>query len=71
MKKSSKRISNSILEDIRRNVPYGTPAMTDEEIDKKTNYELFDHYLNWNGIIGYSKTLIGVIEEIYGVKLEK
>jgi hypothetical protein len=69
--KNSERLKDYILDDIRKNVPFDRAEFTDEEIDKKTNRKLLDHYLNWNGIIGYTDTIINVIENIYNIELKE
>jgi hypothetical protein len=69
--KKSERIAEYILNDIRRNVPYGKDNMSDEEIDKKTNFRLLDHYLSWHGIIGFTGMIITAVSDIYEVKLKE
>jgi len=68
--KNTDRIADYILDDIKSNVPFGTNNFTDEEINEKSNYDLLNHWLNWNGIIGYTGTILGVIREIYDTELE-
>lgn len=67
--KNSKRIDSHILEYIRQNTPFGRANFTDEEIDAKSNRQLLDHWLQWQGIIGYTNSIISTIENIYGIKL--
>jgi hypothetical protein len=68
--KNTERISKRVLDDIRQNTPFGRDNFTDEEINKKTTHELLDHYLIWNGLIGYGPSIRNAISQIYGVKLE-
>ena len=68
--KNTERIEAYILRDIRQNTSHGREDFTDDEIDKKTNRALLNHWLEWNGIIGYTGTIINVIENIYGIKLD-
>lgn len=69
--KNTERLESYILEDIRRNVPFGRDDFTDEEINRKNNRDLLNHYLKWQGIIGYTDRIINVIENIYNVELKK
>ncbi|MBN2402013.1 MAG: hypothetical protein JXN64_06415 [Spirochaetes bacterium] len=71
MSKPTERIPNYILKDIRKNVPVDRNEFTDEEINRKTNYQLLNHYLNWNGIIGYTDSIIDVVESIFNVDLSQ
>ena len=68
--KNTERIDEHILKDVRRNTPFNSKEdFSDDEINKKSNREIFDHWLQWNGLIGYTSTIISVVENIYGVKL--
>lgn len=42
----------------------------DEEINGMSHGTVFDHVLEWEGIIGYGYTIHGWINDIYGVNLE-
>ena len=65
-------IPEHILDDIRHNVPFGYEGIyTDDELSRKTPGELFDHWLQWHGIIGYSESIVDAVEAIYGVDLSK
>jgi len=68
--KNTDRIHESILDDIRGNTRFGRENFTDEEINNKSNYDLFNHWLNWNGIIGYTGTILSVVKEIYDTELK-
>ena len=43
----------------------------DGEIICMSHRELFDAWLTWNGIIGYTKKILDTIEEIYKITLEE
>lgn len=36
--------------------------ITNEDIDKMSNHDVLDYYLSWNGIRGYTGTIIGIME---------
>lgn len=43
----------------------------DEEIMKMNKYDVFREYCLWNGLMGsWYDTLLGVVENIYGVELK-
>ena len=69
--KSTDRIPNYILDDIRRNVPYGREDYTDEQINEMDNFDLLDHWLNWNGIIGYTGSFLDAVKAIYDIELNE
>ena len=70
--KATERISKGILKDIRCNTPMGSNSeFTDEQINNKSSRELLDHWLQWNGIIGFTGSIIEVVEQVYAVKLPK
>ena len=72
MKKATERISAEVLADIRRNVPMGRDTeFSDTEINEKSNRQLLDHWLQWNGIMGYTSSILHTINAIYGTKLER
>lgn len=59
-----------LLKDIRQNLglePDDTSQ--DDEINNMSKQEVFDRYLTWQGIIGYSNRILTAIETIYGVDL--
>ena len=43
----------------------------DGEIICMSHRELFDAWLTWNGIIGYTEVILDTIEEIYSIALEE
>lgn len=47
-----------------------TEKFTYEEVEKMSNRELLDEFLYWNGIIGWTDTIIEVVEAAYEVYLE-
>jgi len=64
--------SDRIMRNIReRNGldPYDTSM--DDEIMSQSKETIFSEYLEWIGIIGYSHSILSVIEELYGVKLRE
>lgn len=69
--KNTERLPKDILADIKGNVPMKSKQeeFTDDEINNKSPDELFDHWCNWNGFMGWSESIKRVIEEIYNVKL--
>ena len=65
-------IPDYILEDIRRNIPFGKKEpFTNEELSIKTKKQLLEHFLAWNGIIGYSDTIIDAVECIFEIELDQ
>jgi hypothetical protein len=67
------KIPDYILEDARRNVPMNSnhEEFTDEQMSRKSKKQIFNHYLEWNGIIGYGDHLLEVIEDLFNVKLKE
>lgn len=47
-----------------------TDNYTREEVENMTNKELFDAYLNWNGLIGWTETIMDTVEQLFDVTLE-
>ena len=43
----------------------------DEEINAMSKQEVFDRFLTWQGIIGYSNRILSALEKIYGVDFEE
>ena len=37
---------------------------SEEEVDNMSDYELFDSYLKWNGIIGWTYDIVDAIEHL-------
>ncbi len=66
------KIPDYILRDARRNVPMHSKQeeFTDEQMSKKSKRQIFNHYLEWNGILGYSETILGVVEDLFEVELK-
>lgn len=65
-----KKIPNYILNDARQNIPFSREEnYSDEELSNMTKREIFDHYLNWKGLIGYSSTILQAVEDLFNVKL--
>lgn len=42
---------------------------TEEALSAMSNFELFDTYLTWEGIIGYTEKIMETVENIWNVKL--
>ena len=65
------QIPDYILDDAKRNVPIHASfkMYSDEQLSRMTKRQIFDHYLEWNGIIGFSSSILDVIEELFKVKL--
>lgn len=60
-----------LLKDVRRNLGLEPDDTShDEEINAMSKQEVFERYLTWQGIIGYSDRIILVIETIYNVELD-
>jgi hypothetical protein len=67
------KIPSYILNNARKNVPMikgSFHEFSDEQLSKMTKREIFDHYLEWNGIIGFSSSILDVIEELFKVELK-
>ena len=59
-----------IMEIVRQHLglePYDTSR--DSEISEMSHDAVFEHVLEWEGIIGYQYTIPGWIKDIYGVEL--
>ena len=71
--KNVERIPQYILNDIKQNVPFSRQdkPFTDEELNTKSKRDLLNHWLQWNGIIGYTDNIINAIEAIFDVDLNK
>lgn len=46
-----------------------TDGYTREEVENMSNKELFDAYLNWNGLIGWTDTILDMVENLFMVEL--
>ena len=65
------KYSEYILRCVRQNLGYASDdKQADEEIESMERSEIFERYLQWQGIIGYGDTLLRVIEDIYDIELE-
>lgn len=47
-----------------------TANYTREEVENMSNKELFDAYLVWNGLIGWTDTILDTVEQLFDVTLE-
>ena len=47
----------------------GCLDMLDTDLKTRSRYGLLDEILNYEGIIGYTSWILGLVENIYGVKL--
>lgn len=45
----------------------GNDNYTEEEFNNLSSYDLFDEYLNWNGIIGYTDEIQDVFKACYNL----
>ena len=43
----------------------------DQKINEMSPYEVFDHCLHWEGIIGYTGTILSWFRDIYNVDIYK
>ncbi len=65
------RYPNNIMEPVRRHLGLESlDKSRDEEINRMTHHEVFEHVLLWEGIIGYDYAILNWIREIYGVTLD-
>ena len=66
------KIPKYILDEARKNTPLiWDREFTDEELSKKSKREIFEHYLQWQGIIGYGNRLVEAIEGIFNIELKE
>lgn len=66
------KYSNYIMRCVRQNLglePNDTSR--DKEILTMTPREVFDKWLEWQGIIGYGEIIISAIENIFNVKFKE
>lgn len=47
------------------------PRYTHEELEKMNGAKLFGIWLEWEGIVGYTGSIIETIEQAFGVDLEE
>ena len=61
-----------VIWDVRKNMGLD---LSDESLDDKIlampKKEVLARYLEWNGIIGYTDTILGAVSEIYEIELEE
>ena len=53
-------LNDSVREDIMQNMETDNP----KDLEKLSEYEAFNRFLNWNGIIGYTSILIEALDNI-------
>lgn len=58
------------LQDLK-NVLIDYCEYTEEEVDAMNRYEMFDVWLKYNGIFGYTDDIIKMLSNATGVNLEK
>jgi hypothetical protein len=62
----------NILRIVRQNLNLEpTDASKDDEINAMSQSEIFNCVCEWEGIIGYSRTIRGWIKDIYGINLDE
>lgn len=44
-------------------------AYSESEIKKMSDYELFDAWLRWEGIIGWTDTILNNVRDVFGVEI--
>lgn len=44
-------------------------AYSENEIKKMSDYELFDAWLRWEGIIGWTDTILNNVRDVFGVEI--
>lgn len=67
-----KKYSEYIMQDVRCNLgleAYDTSK--DEEIMEMEREEVFERYLTWNNICGWSSEILAAIGDIYNVTLKE
>lgn len=42
----------------------------DETINSMSNDEVFGRVLEWEGIIGYNRRIMSIVEDVFGVELK-
>ena len=66
-----KKIPSYILNDARQNCAMGEEPFTDEELSRKSKRQIFKHYMQWQGIIGYDEQILAVVESLFDVELQQ
>lgn len=66
------KYSQYIMEDVRRNLglEYDDESR-DEDINNMEPDEVFERFLTWQGIMGYSSHIIHAVRDIYGTGYNK
>lgn len=44
-------------------------AYSESEIKEMSDYELFDAWLRWEGIIGWTDTILNNVRDVFGVEI--
>lgn len=44
---------------------------TEEQVNNMSDYELLDAFLTWEGIIGWTDTIVGIMESFTGVEIKR
>ena len=67
------KYSEEIMEAVRGNLGLDDPDDTslDEQINEMDKTEVFERFLNWNGIYGYGDTILSVIEDIFNCSFDE
>jgi len=61
-----------VIWDVRKNMGLDlSDESLDAEILAMPKKEVLARYLEWNGIIGYTDTILGAVSEIYEIELEE
>ena len=68
-----KKYNDEIMKAIRQRMGLNeNDTSSDKEIMKLDKYDVFRQYCLWNGLMGrWHDTLLGVVENIYGVELKE
>lgn len=62
----------SIMEELRQVIGLEEDdTSADEKILKMSGFEFFNKWLEWNGIIGWTRSFLSVIQMAYGIDLTK
>jgi len=61
-----------VIWDVRKNMGLDlSDESLDAEILAMPKKKVLARYLEWNGIIGYTNTILGAVSEIYEIELEE
>ena len=70
--KEIKLYPNYIMKAIRQNMGLEPDdESNDEEIMEMNHSEIFERWLQWQGILGFGDRILSVVEEIFGITLGK